>query len=101
MAAPLLWDLCGESTVRPAAWVTTQRERLEVFQRALAVFCDSTPQTDRYARQEQIEKLTPEQEDLLGKLSGEYYSNPFPNWDDVLDYVKAHSAEFDLAPSGG
>jgi hypothetical protein len=28
VAAPLLWDLCGESTVRPAAWVTTQRERI-------------------------------------------------------------------------
>jgi hypothetical protein len=73
---------------------------LAMFEEALAVFPNSQPSVDRRERLEQLSVLEEKDEktlsDHLNKMTGLYFSSPFPNWPLVFAYVKSHPDEFDL-----
>jgi hypothetical protein len=71
-----------------------------LFRQALAIFPDSTPSNSRADRNAQLDRLEEDNEHQMwehfSKVSEQYFSKPFPDWALVLNYVQAHSAEFDL-----
>jgi hypothetical protein len=71
-----------------------------LFQEAISIFPESTPSTDRFARQEQLSELDEKDEDRtwghFEEVTNQYFKTPFPNWEKVFGYIKAHSQEFGL-----
>ncbi len=73
---------------------------LSSFRQVLSIFPRSSPAEDRFARQEQLERLGEEKKDEVWEhfstATSRYFHSPFPNWQLVLDYVRHHQNEFDL-----
>jgi Domain of unknown function (DUF4375) len=73
---------------------------LAMFRQTLSIFPDGTPSTDRFTRQDQLEVLDEEDEDgasdHFSRMTNQYFSSPFPNWQLVYDYVKSHKEQYDL-----
>ncbi len=70
------------------------------FRRALSIFPDAYPSESRDDRLDELDKLEEQDEDKLWNhfkiATDEYFTDPFPKWELVFDYVKVHSEEFDL-----
>ncbi len=71
-----------------------------VFQRTLSIFPNSTPSSNRQYRLEELSALEETDDDKLSDhfnaMTKEYFTNPYPNWRLLFEYVKRHSNEFDL-----
>ncbi len=70
------------------------------FQKALSIFPESAPSADRITRHEQLRELDEKDEDRtwdhFNEVTNQYFRTPFPNWEKVFGYIKAHSQEFGL-----
>jgi len=71
-----------------------------LFRQTLSIFPDSMPSEDRSTRLEQLNALEDEDEDKLSchlnSMTAQYFSNSFPKWELVFNYVKTHPNEFDF-----
>ncbi|MFO1511907.1 MAG: DUF4375 domain-containing protein [Verrucomicrobiota bacterium] len=74
------------------------RDGLADFQEVLSIFPDSTPSSERFRRQRQLNALERENEEQRSahfeRVSQKYYVKPFLNWEMVLSYVKSHPDQF-------
>ncbi len=73
---------------------------LELFLKAISIFPSAAPSDERETRLQQLSALEEKDDERLSEhlnsVTAEYFSNPFPNWNILLNYVKSHKDEFDF-----
>jgi hypothetical protein len=71
-----------------------------LFRRVLSIFPNESPSEDRFVRQKQLSELEERDERAVtnhfSRTTDEYFREPFPKWELVLDHVKMHADQFDL-----
>ena len=71
-----------------------------LFNKVINIFPHATPSKDRLTRLQQLHCLEEKDARKLSNhfngITAKYFKEPFPNWELVFRYVKAHPEEFDL-----
>ena len=67
-----------------------------MLSRAIAVFPDSAPSSDRTKRQAQLDALDQAKRDSLGDVDQEFFAYPEPITELLRVYVESHASEFHL-----